>query len=54
MSVANTKYNIALVYRQQGNNIQARNMFSEAAAVYQTVYGSNHSETIDALDQAKK
>ena len=54
VNVANTKYNIALLYRRQGNTIQARNLFREAAAVYTAVYGANHSETIDALDQAKK
>ena len=56
LDVANTKYNIALLYRRQGNTIhwQARNLFHEAAAVYTAVYGANHSETIDALDQAKK
>ena len=54
INVANTKYNIACLYRRQGNSSQARNLFQEAAAVYATVYGANHSETIDALNQARK
>ena len=54
LSVANTKYNIALLYRRQGNTIQAKTLFHEAAAVYTAVYGAKHSETIDALNQAKK
>ncbi len=54
MSVANNKYNIALMYRGKAYNFRARNLFHEAAAVDTTVYGANHSETIDALNQAKK
>jgi hypothetical protein len=62
VTVANTKYNSAVLYRRQGNNIQARILFHEAAAVNTIVYGprpllgsrtANHSETIDALNQAK-
>ncbi len=51
---ANTKYNMALIHRNQGENNQARILFREAAAVYAQVYGADHSETIDALNQAKK
>ena len=53
-SVADTKYNIACLYRMQGDNIQAKKLFQEAAAVYRTVYGANHTETVDALNQARK
>ncbi len=58
VSVATTKYNIAPVYRKQGNNIQARTLFQEAAAVFTTVYGpyygANHRHTTAALNQAQQ
>ena len=54
VSSANTKYNMALIHRKQGDNNQARILFQEAAAVYAQVYGADHSETIDALNQAKE
>ena len=54
VSVADTKFNIAVLYRKQGKNIiQSRDLFLEAAAVYTTVYGANHSKTTTALNQAK-
>ena len=53
-AVADTKYNIACLYRDQGDKVQARALFREAAAVYTTVYGADHSETVDALDQAEE
>ena len=53
VSSANTKYNMALIHRNQGENNQARILFREAAAVYAQVHGAEHSETIDALSQAK-
>jgi tetratricopeptide (TPR) repeat protein len=54
VSSANTKYNMALIYRDQGQINQARILFQEAAAVYAQVYGADHSETVDALNQAKE
>ncbi len=54
VSSANTKYNMANIYRKQGDNNQARCLFQEAAVVYAKVYGAEHSETIDALNQAKE
>ena len=43
VKVADTKYNIALLYRQQGDKVQASTLFQEAAAVYTNVYGADHS-----------
>ena len=54
VSSANTKYNMALIHINQGENNQARILFQEAAAVYAKVYGAEHSERIDALNQAKE
>ncbi len=54
MKAADTKYNIACLYRQQGETIMAKNLFQEAAAVYTDVYGAQHSETMDALNQAEQ
>ncbi len=54
VSSADTKYNMANIYRKQGDNNQARCLFQEAAVVYAKVYGAEHSETIDALNQAKE
>ncbi len=54
VSSADTKYNMANIYRKQGDNNQARCLFQEAAVVYTKVYGAEHSETIDALNQAKE
>jgi hypothetical protein len=53
VAVADMKYNLARVYRRQGDHIKADNLFQEAAAVYATVYGSNDSRTLYALYQAK-
>ena len=49
MSSANTKYNMALIHRKQGDNNQARILFQEAAVVHAKVYVAKHGETIAAL-----
>jgi hypothetical protein len=54
VDVARTQNNIACLYRDQGDKVQARALFREAAEVYTTVYGADHSETVDALDQAEE
>jgi hypothetical protein len=51
-ALANTKYNNACLYRNQGDNVQSKKLFREAAEVYTQVYGANHSETVDAFNQA--
>ncbi len=50
-SGANTMYNMELIYRKQGDNNQARILLQETVAVYAKVYGAEHSETNDALNQ---
>ena len=53
VSVANTKYNIALVFRTQGNREQSQELFRQAGKIYSKVYGESHSETVDAFAQAE-
>ena len=52
-SVADTKYNTALVYLRQGATAQARRLFGEAGAIYRVALGATHSKTLDALRQAQ-
>ena len=54
VSVADTKYNIAGLYRKQGNQVQARELFRQAGSVYSKVYGEMHKETVDVFAQAAK
>ena len=50
--VANTKYNIAFVYKNQGKLGEARQLYLECEQIYTKVYGAQHSETLAAARQA--
>ena len=54
VSVADTKYNMALVQTQQGDKASAKNCFHEAGLIYSKVYGAEHRMTVQALEQAKR
>ena len=47
-SVAASKYNLALLRRQRNETDIARQLFRECEQIYFTVYGPDHSETVDA------
>ena len=52
MSLADTKYNMALLHKKRGERHRAKELFLECEAIYATVYGPDHSETIDAKQEA--
>ena len=45
-SVAASKYNLALLRRQRNETDIARQLFRECEQIYITVYGPDHSETV--------
>ena len=51
-SVAASKYNLALLRRKRNETDIARQLFRESEQIYMTVYGPDHSETVDAAWQA--
>ena len=52
--VATSKYNLALLRRQRNVTDIARKLFGEREQIYITVYGPDHSETVDAALQASR
>mmetsp|Transcript_44225 Transcript_44225/g.110769 ORF Transcript_44225/g.110769 Transcript_44225/m.110769 type:complete len:134 (-) Transcript_44225:14-415(-) len=50
VDVARTRYNMAVILRQQGDAARARELLEGCAEVYGKVYGPEHSETADAKD----
>ena len=50
--VAASKYNLALLRRRRNETDIARQLFRECEQIYITVYGPDHSETVDAARQA--
>ena len=53
-SVAASKYNLALLRRKRNETDIARQLFRECEQIYITVYGPDHSETVDAARQASR
>ena len=45
-SLADTNYNMALLYKKRGERHLAKQLHLECEAIYATVYGPDHSETI--------
>ena len=52
--MAASKYNLALLRRQRNETEIARQLFREGEQIYITVYGPDHSETVDAALQASR
>ena len=50
-SVAASKYNLALLRRQRNETDIARQLFRECEQIYITVYGPDHSETVEQHGQ---
>jgi tetratricopeptide (TPR) repeat protein len=50
--VATTKYNTAKVYKNQGKLGEALQLYLECEQIYTKIYGTDHSETLDAASQA--
>ena len=50
--MANSKYNIARVYEEQGDVEEAKQLV-ECEQIYAEVYGPDHSETLDAARRAQ-
>ena len=50
-SVTASKYNLSLQRRQRNETDIARQLFREREQIYITVYGPDHSETVDAARQ---
>ena len=53
-SVANTKYNMALLHKKRKETDIARQLFLECEQIYTIVYGPHHRETEDAVRQASR
>ena len=51
-SLADTKYNMALLHKKRGERHLAKELYLECEAIYSTAYGPDHSETIDAKHKA--
>ena len=51
-SVADLKYNMALLHKNRRETEKARQLFLECEQIYRAVYGPDHSETQDAARQA--
>ena len=54
ISVANSKYNLALLHKSRRETDKARQLFLECEQTYSAVYGPDHSETQDAARQASQ
>ena len=52
--VANSKYNLALLHKKRKETDIARQLFRECEQIYASVYGPDHSETVDAARQASR
>ena len=50
--LADTKYNMALLHKKSGERHLAKELYLECVAIYATVYGTDHRETIDAKQEA--
>ena len=51
-SVADTKYNLALLYKiKLDNKVEAKKLFEDCVRIYTTAYGEDHPETIDAKEE---
>ena len=53
LSVADSTYNIADLYENQGDVEEAKKLFLECEQIYAEVYGPDHSETLDAARRAQ-
>ena len=53
-SVADSKYNLALLHKKRRETDKARQLFLECEQTYSAVYGPDHSETQNAARQASK
>ena len=53
-SVADTKFNMALVHKKRGETEAAKKLYLECEAICAKVYGPDHSKTSDAAEQARK
>ena len=53
-SVADSKYNMALLHKRRNETERARQLFLECEQIYAKVYGPDHSETKDAAQQASR
>jgi tetratricopeptide (TPR) repeat protein len=51
-SVADSKYNLALLHKKRKETDIARQLFLECEQIYTIVYGPHHRETVDAVRQA--
>ncbi len=51
-SVADSKYNLALLHKKRKETDIARQLFLECEQIYTIVYGPHHRETVDAVSQA--
>ena len=49
---ASVYYNMATIKRTLGQKLEAKDMFLECATVYESLYGKEHAETLDARQQA--
>ena len=49
--MAASKYNLALLRRKRNETDIVRQLFRECEQIYITVYGPDHSETVDAARQ---
>ena len=53
-SLADSKYNMALLHKRRNETERARQLFLECEQIYAKVYGPDHSETKDAAQQASR
>ena len=51
-SVADSKYNLALLHKKRKETDIARQLFLECEQIYTLVYGPHHRETVDGVMQA--
>ena len=52
--VADTLYNIGLVYQKQGRHDLETECFDKCLVIYEKVYGNEHSKTADARKKAAR
>ena len=52
--VADTLYNMAVVYEKKGDNEKALQSFEEAFRIYKMRYGDEHEYSIDAAEQVAR
>ena len=51
-TVADSKYNLALLHKKRKETDIARQLFLECEQIYTVVYGPDHRETVDAARPA--